>query len=226
MFRQIDRYLLRRAVMRYRLGFAQFGEEKIVHKLLAKLGIRDVYYLDIGTNDPMFNNNTYLFYCRGHNGVCVEPNPEFARRIGHDRPRDICLNVGACGLPDAATQTFHIAESNVLSSFSEANAAAASDVSAALEVRVMGINEILGDVCERVPDFVSIDVEGMEMPMLEALDFSRFRPAVFCIETLDLTGGKQQEPIDLLTGQDYAVVADTWVNTIFVDRPRWEAARR
>src|SRR5580693_625305 len=55
------------------LSFAQQGEDLIAEDLLHWFKISKPTYLDIGANDPIHNNNTYLFYTKGARGVLVEP---------------------------------------------------------------------------------------------------------------------------------------------------------
>jgi hypothetical protein len=60
---------------------------------------------------------------------------------------------------------------------------------------------------------------------IDSFDFTRFRPEVFCIETLtyseDQTGQKNQGIYDVMKQNDYVVYADTNLNTIFVDEKTW-----
>jgi len=68
----------------------------------------------------------------------------------------------------------------------------------------------------RAPDLFSTDTEGYDLTILRSLDFDRFRPKVFCVETL--TGYEVNQPIvDLMQSKDYAPRGATFVNTIFVD---------
>ena len=73
-------------------------------------------------------------------------------------------------------------------------------------------------------NFVSLDVEGLELEILGAFDFAANRPEVFCIETIsyaiDGTGQKDHRLIEWMASQGYVVHADTYINTIFVDRER------
>ena len=51
-----------------------------------------------------------------------------------------------------------------------------------------------------------------------ALDFTRFRPAILCVETLKIgTTECESEILDLMQAKDYVVRGGTFVNTIFVD---------
>ena len=225
-FSILERALLRFVVTRHKLGFSQFGEEKLVGKLLGKMGVKDIYYLDIGTNDPVYNNNTYLFYCRGHKGVCVEANPDLARKTQKLRPRDICLNVGACGDDTEAEKTFFLLSSNVLSSFSAEFMPSENDSVREISIKMTSVDKIITEACEKEPNFISIDVEGMEEEIIRSFDFSKHSPEVFCIETLELNGKKRTDIIDFMATKNYLAIADTYVNTIFVNKERWENRTR
>jgi hypothetical protein len=65
----------------YKISYSQSGEDLILDFLLYDLNIKPITYLDIGTNDPIEINNTYLFYTKGYSGVCVEPNPIMFEKI-------------------------------------------------------------------------------------------------------------------------------------------------
>ena len=77
----------------------------------------------------------------------------------------------------------------------------------------------------KYPDFVSLDVEGLDTEILKSLDFSRFRPEVFCVETLDYsedkTARKNQDIFRIMENNGYVVYADTNLNTIFVEKEVW-----
>jgi hypothetical protein len=87
------------------------------------------------------------------------------------------------------------------------------------------MNELISQYCKPVPQFISIDVEGLDLEIVQSLDFNAFRPQVLCIETLtyteDRTERKRTEIIDFVCSQGYFQYADTYINSIFVDRQAW-----
>jgi hypothetical protein len=95
---------------------------------------------------------------------------------------------------------------------------------------LISVNEILGDYFTTTPNFVSLDVEGLDFQIAESIDFNRFRPEVFCIETLsyteDRTEVKLNNVIELMGRRQYVVYADTYINTIFVENRAWRMAHR
>jgi hypothetical protein len=69
----------------------------------------------------------------------------------------------------------------------------------------------------------------VDYEIVAAWDFSRYRPHALCIETVTYSsegkGRKINEIIDLMNARDYVVYADTFINTIFLDRHVFEARR-
>ena len=67
--------------------------------------------------------------------------------------------------------------------------------------------------------------EGLDLEVLQSFDFNKCRPPVFCVETLTYTETEavQKIPdiIKYMESHDYFVFADTYLNTIFVDKQRW-----
>jgi FkbM family methyltransferase len=173
-------------------------------------------------------NNTYLFYEKGSSGVNVEPDPGYFTKLASQRPRDVNLNVGVGS--HRGTFNYYVMTSRSLNTFSEAEAKryesyGKQKIEQVVKVEVVNVNEILRDYFEPEPNFVSLDVEGLEMEILKSFDFEASRPEVFCIETLiyteDNTEVKVTDIIEYMKEMDYIVHSDTYINTIFVDRASW-----
>lgn len=75
---------------------------------------------------------------------------------------------------------------------------------------MFSLNTILERYFDKVPAFVSIDIEGYEYQVLKDLDFTKWRSQCFCIET-----GEEQIR-DLMFENGYSLYAETPVNWIFV----------
>jgi len=209
-------------------SYSQVGEDLIIQFVLKALGKERVYYLDIGTHDPVKFNNTYGLYLQGGSGICVEPNPELNRRIRKTRPRDKCVNSGV-GPEAGSSMKFYVMKPSTLSTFSSEEAerlvSYGKKLVQTLEVPVITVSVLLDKYCERTPNFVSIDCEGMDDIILRDFPFDSMRPEVFCVETItyreDGSETKRHEIIDLMEEKGYMVFADTYINTIFIDRGAW-----
>ena len=81
----------------------------------------------------------------------------------------------------------------------------------------MNINKVIADNFKTAPNFISIDIEGLDLDVIKTLDFDKYRPAVICIETL-LVNTRQLDPRieEFMKSRNYSVRGATFVNTIFV----------
>ena len=212
-------------------SFAQAGEDKVLEFLFSSMGISTITYLEIGTNNPIAYNNTYLFYLKGSRGVCVEPNPNLIEQIKKYRPNDVCLNVGVAK-ENIEELDFYIFDHNDsakgLSTFSKDEVTLVESTTSIklekiIKIPVININKILEEYfATKAPDFVSIDVEGLDLEILQSFNFDLFRPIVFCVETVNFTTNhkktKRLDIIDFMQSKDYFVYADTGINSIFADK--------
>lgn len=214
---------------RPKISYSQCGEDLIIHYIFKWLKINKPTYIDVGAFHPTKLSNTYLFYKNGAEGVCIEPDPVLYSEIKKNRVRDKCLNVGI-GVDENSSAKFYVMTSKTLNTFSKEEAMRYKKyknqkIEMVVDLPIMTINNAIEKHCEKTPDFISIDIEGMELKILKSLDFEKFRPKVFCIETLTYTEDKSeekvQETIDFLVSKNYFVYADTYINTIFVDKKIW-----
>ncbi|WP_029621158.1 FkbM family methyltransferase [Pseudorhizobium marinum] len=214
--------------------FSQSGEDVIVDFLFRLMAIGPVRYLDLGANDPVKFSNSYKFYLEGGAGLLVEPDQDLAARIALARPRDICL-AKAVSVGEANEVEFFKMSSDTLSTTKRTTAdryqaETEHRLSSTFTVPAVHINRILEEFDPQFGfNFVSLDVEGMDYDILEAWDFSQWRPAVFCIETLTYTQSgdatKVSEIFSRMRQVGYHVYADTYINTIFVDGQRFVPAQ-
>lgn len=215
-----------------KVSYAQCGEDLIVDYVLALLDVGNVSYLDIGAHHPRYLSNTYYFYRQGGRGVCVEPDPKALSAFKHVRPRDICLPVGIGS--ESGTADFFLMTTPTLNTFSREEAEryqayGTERIERVISIKIKTVNQVLEEYFESTPDLVSIDVEGMDLSILKGFDFERFRPKVFCVETLTYTedGGEEKisEMQNILQQNDYLMYADTYINTIAVDCHAWTSRK-
>jgi len=211
-------------------SYSQCGEDLIMDSMFGSLGIKRPSYMDIGAYDPYEISNTYLFYRRGSRGVCIEPNPVRFRRIQRARRGDTCFNMGV-GPETKAAMDFFIMSQETLSTFSAEEARRVATygrnrIKKTLQIPVIALPDLIAKHHLQAPDFLSIDLEGSELAVLQTLDLKTWRPKAFCVETLtyteDKTEKKQLDTIQWIKDQNYMLYADTYINSIFVDRAFWD----
>jgi FkbM family methyltransferase len=216
-----------------KLSFAQYGEDIIVQGIFDTLNLPTPHYIDIGAHHPTNLSNTYFFYTKGSSGVCIEPSPQLFAHIAKARPRDICLNVGISDTTHTSVP-YYVLTAQTMNTFSKEDAEktiAAPAVYGAQKIEhiehidLVPMNEILDKYFSTYGDFLSIDTEGFDEQIVRSIDFTKYRPKVLCIETIEQgaanTFHKNTELIEYLMTKNYFVYADTYVNTIFVDKAIW-----
>lgn len=213
-----------------RRSYAQCGEDMIVDFLFMWIGRSDITYLDIGAHHPTWLSNTYHFYRKGCRGVLVEPDEDLCKNLRKKRSADRVLNL-AVGVSGDDKIGMYIMTSRTLNTLDKAQAdslqtSGRERIEAIRDIRRQGINEILVEhFGGGKPNFVSLDIEGLDFDILQAWNFDRFRPEVFCVETLTYSQSnaerKLTEIIDLMISRRYRIYADTYINTIFVCEDAW-----
>lgn len=211
---------------KYKKSYSQFGEDIIIGKTLKMFGIEKPFYVDIGANDPVILSNTYLFYTQGGRGVCIEPNPVQAKKIRTKRPHDICVEAGIG--KQGAAETYYMFKNHELNTFSKEEAEETQKKGhPLLEKRTLSmvdINNVLKDNAVAKIDLLSLDVEGMDLEILNAFDFSKIKPLLICVETKQFSNDFMlgSPIVDFLKQKDYLIIAHTIVNTLFVDSYAWK----
>ena len=206
-------------------SFAQQGEDLIINSIFQNhLKINKPSYIDIGAYHPIYSNNTFLLYLRGSRGVLVEPNPAYTKLLKSIRKEDTVLNIGI-GVTDEKEADYYVFDkSSQLNTFSRERADkyikeyGPNVLKEVLKMPLVNINEVLIQNFKKTPNLFSIDVEGLDLEILKTLDFGRFRPDLFCVETSEFGTFKvNNEVSDFMQTNGYIICASTYVNTIFVD---------
>lgn len=216
-----------------KISYSQSAEDILIESIFGALGIHRPSYIDIGAHAPIYLSNTYLFYLKGCRGVCIEPNPILHKNIQKKRKYDICLNMGV-GTSSATEADFYIMSSSTLSTFSKEDAERMASygtekIEKVISVPLISFSEVVKKYFQTCPNLISLDVEGLDLAILKTIDFSKFRPEVFCVETLTYTEDNLEEKItstiEFMLSKGYIIYADTYVNTIFVDKAAWTARK-
>lgn len=220
---------LRQNVQKKFTSYSQAGEDKIIEFLLSygKDNIEEFTYLDIGCNHYMDINNTYKFYEMGMKGVLIDANPDFIALAEKNRPRDICVNAGIGKCNDDSLK-FYVLNVLDLSSFNldVINAAIKETpwlkIEKVIDVPVFTINHMIEKYFNRTPEIISLDIEGDELNVLQAMDFKSYCPKIFIIETITYKANislnnKRNEIVKFMEENGYREYAFTGVNSIFIN---------
>lgn len=225
----IKRFLKKVLFVYKNTSYAQAGEDVVMQFLFNDTGKRKkINYLDIGTNIPDYGNNTYWFYKRGGHGVCVEADPTLISRIKQKRPKDTVINAGVA-VSHLKEADFYVFNLPSISTFSKEEAEIRSHsgqnkIVKVAKIPLISINDLISQHYTTYPDLLSIDIEGVDLEVLKSLDYNRFPVPVICVETCTYSENhirtKDPSIAEFLLAQDYEIYADTYINTIFVNK-KW-----
>lgn len=210
--------------------YSQCGEDLIIECLLRayatinELDMHNFKYLEIGANHPIATSATYLLYKKyGMNGVLIDANPYLIDELKKIRKNDKIINVAITN-QDVNEITLHVPSASELATVSDNfldywKGKGANDINL-LQVKCSRINDILKtEFPDRVPEYISIDVEGIDLDILHDIDFKIFRPYIISVEPSDhFIPYTSVKMIEFLAQNGYQLIARTDVNLIFVDK--------
>jgi FkbM family methyltransferase len=219
---------------RYGIGilqsYSQSGEDLVVLHIWKNILKRtySLTYLDIGAHHPTYLSNTCLFYKNGSRGINIEPDPVLFERFIKERTEDINLNIGI-GIEKNDEADFYLMQNSGNNTFSREAVSEfirkGSKLLQVIKIPLRTIDSIIDNFREKirdnndcrsiVPDFVSIDAEGLDAAILKTWSFDKYRPAIFCIETDKKNS--YDEIKNIMKTANYSIFENIGANTIFVD---------
>ncbi len=207
-----------------KISYSQEGEDLLLNRIFE--GKQSGFYVDVGAHHPKRFSNTYLVYQSGWSGINIEPNPNAIEIFAKERKRDINLQVGVSSqqgemlyyeFNEPALNTF---DSN-LAQDREANTAYRIVTTKKIPVERL---DVLLD--KYLPagisiDFMTVDVEGLDMEVLRSNNWSKYRPSCVLAEALGSevrTELLQETPvIAYMKDQGYYLFAKTYNSLCFLD---------
>ena len=141
------------------------------------------FFVDVGAHDPVAYSQSYDLEQRGWAGILVEPLPNMAKRLHGQRKAQV-YEV-ACSSPndEGKLLTFHVAD--LYSTLQTKSVAVGAVRTGQIKVQGATLDSLLRKANAPTPiDYVSIDVEGHEIQVLEGLDLKHWRPRLLAIEDL------------------------------------------
>ena len=204
-------------------SWSQEGEDLILARFFGTQS--NGFYVDVGAHHPMRFSNTWGFYRRGWHGINIDAMPGSMVAFSKKRKRDINLEVAISD--EQAPLTYYVFNEPALNGFDH-DLSALRD-SEQNDYRIIRTETLitarLGDVLdEHLPqgqeiDFLTVDVEGLDLRVLRSNDWDRYRPRLVLVELLntDMMGVPCTEAGDFLHGVGYVPFVKTF-NTVFFQR--------
>ena len=204
--------------------YSQEGEDMILQRVFGQR--REGLFVDVGAHHPFRYSNTYLFYKKGWRGINIDATPGSMREFKKYRPADINLEV-------AVSQTlgefcFYFFDDPAYNTFDAHAAEKAQLAGAKLLKKADIVSRPLKDILnehltenEKI-DFLSVDVEGLDLEVLKSNDWICYKPEYVLVECLDISLPKisEDKTYIYLNSLGYSIFAKT-VNTVFFRRTEY-----
>lgn len=213
-----------RAFMAPRVSFSAEGQDLILQSILRSFlgNTSQYYYVDIGSNSPIIENNSFLFYQLGFSGYCIEANSNFAKMYKKYRPKDIFINKAlSCDGRDLEF-SFYLDDDTQSSASEEVKGKRNKrfDIYEEIVLKSMSVEDFINSYLSkeiREMAFCCIDVEGMDEEILGSLLKQELCPPVFIIEdkNIDILDLKSNA-LDLLLAKGYQPIAKTPLDTVYI----------
>ncbi len=147
---------------------SQAGQDKWVVDTLNN--IKGGYFLDIGAYDGLNISNTYYLEKElDWDGLCIEADPSNFKKL---------TNVRDCGCINVA-----VADIDGVVNFKQNDAGGHVTNSGGFEVQSRTIKTILKDNdCPKIIDYISLDIEGYELIVLENFPFDEYEFKLLTLE--------------------------------------------
>jgi FkbM family methyltransferase len=216
--------------------YSQFGEDAFLQSYFLgkewrpdlgpspfKRKPRPGFYIDVGAYAPIENSNTYWFYRRGWQGINIDPTPGTADVFSAVRRRDINLEL-AVSVHPGEQHFFAWGTPSVYNTLSETTAREYAERVGRAPRELMVPTRTLASILEEhLPpgqriSFLSVDVEGRDLDVLQSNDWESFRPELVLAEDHPESGDDAvASPITrYLEGVGYRLFA--WIGPTLVFR--------
>ncbi|MEQ9107789.1 MAG: FkbM family methyltransferase [Limnobacter sp.] len=205
-------------------SWSQEGEDQVLRRIFEKQA--NGFYVDVGAHHPKRFSNTYLFYRKGWCGINIDAMPGSMKAFNNMRPRDTNIEVGVA--ETEGTLDYHVFNEPALNGFStelstQRDAAySAYHVQEVIKVKVLPLHQLFAQhVKDRSIDFMSVDVEGLDLQVLKSNDWDKYRPEYVLAEVLGSSiANLHQHPIAQLMVQNGYEIYAKQVNTVFFKNTR------
>ncbi len=173
---------------------------------------REGFFVDVGANHPFVENQTWFLEQQGWRGILIEPHPDMAALLRDQRPRSKTLQVVVVGPAQVGSVDFHLAAGPAHSAVNPAFDVVLSGRSMHLPSRTL--DSVLAEAELPQVDFLSLDVEGMELDALDGFDLQKWQPRLLLIEDFFYDHRKHA----YLCQRGYKLVKRTGYNNWYVPR--------
>jgi|TARA_S200000501_G_scaffold350569_1_gene367695 FkbM family methyltransferase len=209
--------------------FSHDGEDLSLLKYLSNLD--NGIYVDIGSHQPVWGSNTFLFYLLGWKGVCIDPLPNLKNKYQLIRKRDKFINAAVFGSKSKTKKDlnfYYYKNNRDNSTFDperviELKNKFGREPSSVIPVPKIDVVEMLSSVEiffkeSKEINLLNLDIEGFEIDILEDFFSCSVRPWIVCVEEIGVLAENIEngEIYKLMKNNGYILGSRTFLSSIYV----------
>lgn len=208
-----------------KISYSQEGEDMILRQIFIKAKKTSPgFYVDIGAHHPKRYSNTHFFYKQGWQGINVDAMPGSMSIFNKLRSRDINIEQPISKIPELLT--YYSFSEPAVNGFSQSLSKDRSDsgsykLISKKKIKTTTLKNILDDNLpeDTEIDFLSIDVEGLDLDVLQSNDFNKYRPKVIIVEILETNFSRigDNEVSKYLLKYAYTIYGKSVNSVIFIE---------
>jgi FkbM family methyltransferase len=211
---------LRKELQERMFCYAQEGEDLILETFFHD--VQSGFFVDVGAYHPIRFSNTYLFYQKGWRGINIDARPNSMDMFKQIRPNDINIEV-AIGQKEEVL-TYYMFDEPGLNGFSkeiseDRHKNTPYKIQQTVAIPLKRLETVLDEYLpSKTPiQFMSIDVEGLDLEVLQSNNWEKYKPLIILVETSVVANGLAiDSPIHLfLTEKSYELVAKTYRTSFY-----------
>jgi len=195
--------------------YSQCDEDKLMLKYLPE---KTGTYIDVGAGQPVRGSNTYYYYKKGWKGHLFEPIRSNIELIKIFRRRDKKYQ-NLVGLSNSKIRFFEFIPteySTMVKNIADNLVAEGKKLKNIYEIESIRLSDTDIELSPSQPSFLSVDVEGADLDVLNSIEWTKIRPRVVCIEEVGETNSKLiKEKLEL---EGYSLVEDSGISKIYLHK--------
>lgn len=171
------------------LSYATEGEDLVLQRLMDSRG--NGIFVDVGAHHPIKRSNTYYYYRQGWRGINIDAMPGSMQAFMKERPEDINLEIP---ISDSEQELkYYMFNASDLNTFDSSKIEIylkypGVKLEKEIVLKTRTLAQILDEHFEKLKsskiDFLSVDVEGLDLQVLKSNNWQRYRPEYVLAEDL------------------------------------------